>query len=220
MITGPEKLDVQFAGRWSAAAATARSATVHRSAALRDRSFELVAGALDIDPDRGRAFGIELGIAAERCYPNDRAMFEAEAQRPDGIEAVSVATPNNTHFDIAKCALERGLHVVCEKPLCFTIAEADELRRLAATRKKIVGVTYGYAGHQMIEQGRAMVARGDLGDIRLVNLQFAHGFHSEAVEGQVSRLVGASTRAPRVQAMCSATSARIRFTSPRRSRRI
>jgi predicted dehydrogenase len=156
----------------------------HRSAALRDRSFELVAGALDIDPDRGRAFGIELGIAAERCYPNDRAMFEAEAQRPDGIEAVSVATPNNTHFDIAKCALERGLHVVCEKPLCFTIAEADELRRLAATRKKIVGVTYGYAGHQMIEQGRAMVARGDLGDIRLVNLQFAHGFHSEAVEGQ------------------------------------
>ena len=76
------------------------------------------------------------------------------------------------------------MHVVCEKPLCFTVAEAEELRRLAATRKKIVGVTYGYAGHQMIEQARAMVTRGDLGDIRLVNLQFAHGFHSAAVEDQ------------------------------------
>ncbi len=72
----------------------------HRCAALRDRSFELVAGALDIDPERGRAFGIELGIAGERCYPNHRAMFEAEAQRPDGIEAVTVATPNNTHYEI------------------------------------------------------------------------------------------------------------------------
>ena len=157
---------------------------IHRSAALRDRSFELVAGALDIDPERGRAFGVELGVAAERCYPNYIAMFAAEARRPDGIEAVSVATPNNTHFDIAKAALDCGLHVVCEKPLCFATAEAEELRRLAAAKKKVIGVTYGYAGHQMIEQARAMVARGDLGDIRLVNLQFAHGFHSAAVEDQ------------------------------------
>jgi predicted dehydrogenase len=156
----------------------------HRSAALRDRSFELVAGALDIDPERGRAFGIELGVASERCYPNYRAMFETEARRRDGIEAVTVATPNGTHYEIAKAALERGLHVVCEKPLCFTTAEAEELSRLAAAKGKIVGVTYGYAGHQMIEQARAMVARGDLGEIRLVNLQFAHGFHSAAVEGQ------------------------------------
>ena len=155
---------------------------IHRSAALRDRSFELVAGAFDIDPERGRAFGLELGVAAERCYPDYRAMFEAEARRPNGIEAVTVATPNATHYEIAKAALERGLHVVCEKPLCFTVVEAEDLRRLSAARRKVVGVTYGYAGHQMIEQARTMVAAGELGDIRLVNLQFAHGFHSAAVE--------------------------------------
>ena len=155
---------------------------IHRSAALRDRTFDLVAGAFDLDPARGRAFGTELGLDPARCYADFGTMFAAEAARPDGIEAVSVATPNNTHFAICRAALENGLHVVCEKPLCFTVAEAEELRRLAGERGRVVGVTYGYAGHQMIEQARAMVAGGDLGEIRLVNLQFAHGFHSAPVE--------------------------------------
>jgi len=82
----------------------------------------------------------------------------------------------------AKAALEHGVHVGCENPLCFTMAEAEELEALAAGRGKIVGVAYGYAGHQLIEQARAMAARGDLGEIRIVNLQFAHGFHSAPVE--------------------------------------
>jgi predicted dehydrogenase len=155
---------------------------IHRSAALRDSTFVLVAGAFDLDPERGRAFGVGLGMAPERCYPDYQAMFEAEAKRADGIQAVSIATPNNTHFEICKAALEAGVHVVCEKPLCFTVEEAQELRKLAADKNKVVGVTYGYAGHQMIEQARQMVARGDLGEIRIVNMQFAHGFHSEAVE--------------------------------------
>jgi predicted dehydrogenase len=155
---------------------------IHRSAALRDSTFVLVAGAFDLDPERGRAFGVGLGMAPERCYPDYQAMFEAEAKRADGIQAVSIATPNNTHFEICKAALKAGVHVVCEKPLCFTVEEAQELRKLAADKNKVVGVTYGYAGHQMIEQARQMVARGDLGEIRIVNMQFAHGFHSEAVE--------------------------------------
>lgn len=157
---------------------------IHRSAALRDRTFDLVAGAFDIDPERGRAFGVELGLDAARCYPDYAMMFAAEAKRTDGIEAVSIATPNNTHYAIARMALEHDLHVVCEKPLCFTIAEAEELQALAEARGRVVGVTYGYAGHQMIEQARAMVERGDLGEIRIVNLQFAHGFHSAPVEEQ------------------------------------
>ena len=155
---------------------------IHRSAALRDSTFVLVAGAFDLDPERGRAFGVGLGVAPERGYPDYQAMFEAEAKRADGIQAVSIATPNNTHFAICKAALEAGVHVVCEKPLCFTVEEAQELRKLAADKNKVVGVTYGYAGHQMIEQARQMIARGDLGEIRIVNMQFAHGFHSEAVE--------------------------------------
>ena len=157
---------------------------IHRSAALRDRNFELVAAALDIDPARGRAFGEQLGIDPERCYPDYLSLFELEAQRPDGIEAVSIATPNGTHYPITRAALEAGLHVVCEKPLCFTLEQAEALRTLAQSKGRIVGLTYGYAGHQLIEQARAMIAAQELGEIRMVHMQFAHGFHSAPVEAQ------------------------------------
>lgn len=99
---------------------------IHRSAALRDNNFQLVAGAFDIDPVRGKAFGESLHVAPERCYPDYKTMFAAEAERPDGIQAVSIATPNSMHYEVCKAALEAGLHVVCEKPLCFTSAEAGE----------------------------------------------------------------------------------------------
>ncbi|HBY9717248.1 TPA: Gfo/Idh/MocA family oxidoreductase [Klebsiella aerogenes] len=161
---------------------TSQIGYIHRSAALRDGSFTLLAGALDIDTARGRAFGENLGIAGERCYPDYQTMFAEEAKRADGIEAVSIATPNNTHFAISKAALEAGLHVVCEKPLCFTGEEARLLTELCEAKNKIIGVTYGYAGHQLIQQARDMVQQGLLGDIRIINMSFAHGFHNEAVE--------------------------------------
>lgn len=155
---------------------------IHRSAALRDNNFQLIAGAFDIDPERGRDFGKNLHVDPERCYPDYKTMFEEEAKREDGIQAVSVATPNRTHYEITKAALEAGLHVVCEKPLCFTTEEAEELVALAEEKNRVVGITYGYAGHQMIEQARQMIANGDLGEIRMVKMQFAHGFHSAPVE--------------------------------------
>ena len=155
---------------------------VHRSAAMRDGYFNLLAGAFDIDPDRGAAFGEALGLEPARCYGDYKTMFAAEAQREDGIRAVTIATPNNTHYAITKAALEHGLHVVCEKPLTFTAAEAEELETLARDQNRVVGVAYGYSGHQMIEQARQMIAAGALGKIRLVNMQFAHGFHSAPVE--------------------------------------
>lgn len=157
---------------------------IHRSAALRDRNFELVAAALDIDPTRGQVFGQQLGIDPERSYPDYLSLFELEAQRPDGIEAVSIATPNGTHYAITRAALEAGLHVVCEKPLCFTLEQAEALRSLAHAKGRIVGLTYGYAGHQLIEQARAMIAAQELGEIRMVHMQFAHGFHSAPVEAR------------------------------------
>ena len=155
---------------------------VHRSAALRDGYFTLLAGAFDIDPDRGAAFGEDLGLDPDRCYADYKAMFAAEAQREDGIRAVTIAMPNNTHYAITKAALEHGLHVVCEKPLTFTTAEAQELERLARDQNRVVGVAYGYSGHQMVAEARQMVPSGVLGAIRLVNMQFAHGFHSAPVE--------------------------------------
>ena len=155
---------------------------IHRSAAMRDFNFDLVAGAFDIDPERGREFGKQLHVDEDRCYPDYKTMFAKEAKRQDGIHAVSIATPHGTHFEITKAALLAGLHVVCEKPLCFTTEEAEELEALAAKQNKIVCVTYGYAGHQVIEEARQLIAEGKLGKIRIVNMQFSHGFHNVAVE--------------------------------------
>lgn len=184
MINGSKRISRPV--RWAMVGGGANSQIgyIHRSAALRDQNFALIAGAFDIDPERGRAFGEQLGIDPERCYSDYRRLIEQEARRPDGIEALSVATPNGTHFSITKAALEAGLHVVCEKPLCFTLEEAETLKEIANANQRIVGVTYGYAGHQLIEQARQMIAAGELGEIRMVHMQFAHGFHSAPVEAQ------------------------------------
>ncbi len=161
---------------------TSQIGYIHRCAAQRDGYFTLLAGAFDIDAHRSKVFGLSLGIAADRCYPDYQTMFAAEATRAGGIEAVSIATPSNTHFAICRAALLAGLHVVCEKPLCFTTQQAEELMQLSREQNKIIGVAYGYAGHQMIRQGCEMIAAGQLGEIRIVNMQFAHGFHHQAVE--------------------------------------
>ncbi|MCQ8226286.1 Gfo/Idh/MocA family protein [Pantoea trifolii] len=184
MINGIKALDRSLRWGMVGGGGTSQIGYIHRSAATRDNNFTLLAGAFDINAERGRAFGTSLGIDAERCYADYETMFAAEAARPDGIEAVSIATPNNTHFTICRAALNAGLHVVCEKPLCFTAVEADELEQLCAEKKKIIGVTYGYAGHQLIHQAREMIAEGLLGEIRIINMQFAHGFHNQAVELQ------------------------------------
>lgn len=154
----------------------------HRTSAARDHLFQLVAGALDIDPERGRDFGTHLGIDPQRCYTDYQQMFAREAIRPDGIQAVSIATPNATHFSISKAALEAGLHVICEKPLAFTRQQAEELKTLAQAQQRVFAVMYGYSGFPMLHQAREMILRGDIGEVRIVNAQFAHGFHNEAVE--------------------------------------
>ena len=104
-------------------------------------------------------------------------MFAAEAKREDGIETVSIATPNFTHYEIAKAALEAGLHVYCEKPMCFFSNEAQELERLAKEKNRIMFLSYGYCGHQMIEQARRMVASGDLGSIRILKEALINSAH-------------------------------------------
>jgi len=157
------------------AAVAANIGYIHRSAALRDRTFDLVAGAFDIDSEQGKDFGIQLGLDPDRCYPDYQTLFAEEAKRVDGIEAVSIATPNSTHYSIAKAALQAGLHVVVEKPMCFESKQAAELvESPLRVLNRVVGVTYGYAGHQAIEQARQMVKNGDLGEIRIIQMQFAH----------------------------------------------
>lgn len=155
---------------------------IHRTASARDGLFKMVAGAFDINPERCKEFGVNLGLPPERCYADYKVMFLEEAKRSDGLQVVSIATPNKFHFEMTKAALEAGLHVVCEKPLTFTSAEAIELKELALKKNRIIGVTYGYTGHQMIHQARNMIKNGELGDIRIINMQFAHGWHTEEVE--------------------------------------
>ncbi len=155
---------------------------IHRAAAARDGLFQLVAGAFDINPERCADFGKNIGVDVDRCYSDYRVMFEEEAKREDGIEVVSIATPNKFHYEMCKVALEAGMHVVCEKPLCFTVEEAQELKALAESKGKIIGVTYGYTGFQMVHQVRKMIENGDLGDIRVINMQFAHGWHNTELE--------------------------------------
>ncbi len=151
----------------------------HRIGALRDNTaFQLVAGAFDIDAARGKDFGVNLGVAEERCYPDYKTMFAEEAKREDGLEVVSIATPNGTHYEICKAAINAGLHVICEKPLFFTSEEVLEIKALAEEKGKIVGVTYGFSGNQLLLQMRAMVEKGEIGDVRLVELQYTHGFNA------------------------------------------
>lgn len=184
MINGTRKINRTIRWGMVGGGSTSQIGYIHRSAALRDNSFTLVAGAFDLDFERCKHFGQQLLVAPERCYADYKSMFLAEAAREDGIEAVSITTPNGTHFEICKAALEAGLHVICEKPLCFTTQEGNELIKLAEKKNKILGVTYGYSGHQLIHQARDMIQRGELGEIRMVHMQFSHGFHAEAVEAQ------------------------------------
>jgi predicted dehydrogenase len=151
----------------------------HRTGALRDNTaFQLVAGAFDIEPARGKEFGINIGVAEDRCYPDYKSMFAEESKREDGIEVISIATPNGTHYEICKAALHADLHVICEKPLFFTTAEVQEIKALAEEKGKVIGVTYGFSGNQMLLQMRAMIEKGDLGEIRVVDLQYTHGFNA------------------------------------------
>lgn len=156
---------------------------IHRDSAQRDRNFKLVAGAFDVNAERGRAFGVdELGLDTDRCYDNYQQMIEMESKREDGIQAVTIATPNSTHYAISKMALEHGMHVVCEKPLTFTSAESEDLKAIALKHNRVFGVMYGYSGYPTIAQAREMVKRGDIGKVRIVHMQFAHGYHAEEVE--------------------------------------
>ncbi|NNG03760.1 MAG: Gfo/Idh/MocA family oxidoreductase [Inquilinus sp.] len=160
----------------------------HRLAAGLDGEFELTAGALDHQPQAGRDFARRLGVAADRAYGDWREMLAGESSRDDRIDLVTVATPNATHFEITKAFLEAGFHVLCEKPMTMTVDEAEEVVRVAKASGRICGVNYGYSGYSLVRHMRAMVARGDLGRVRLVVTEFAHGHHADAADADNPRV--------------------------------
>jgi predicted dehydrogenase len=155
---------------------------VHRLAARMDDQYEFVAGALASTPEKAKASGEELGLAADRIYKDYAAMAKAEAARPDGIEAVSIVTPNHVHFGAAKAFLDAGINVICDKPLTNTVAEAEELARIVKDRGLIFAVTYNYSGYPMIRQAREMVKAGELGELRLVHGEYPQDWLTTPLE--------------------------------------
>lgn len=160
----------------------------HRLGAGLDGLFDFVAGALDHRPEAGRDYGRRLGLAADRAYGDWQEMLEGERRRDDRIDLVTVATPNATHFAITKAFLEAGFHVLCEKPMTMTVDEGEEIVRIARATGRICAVNYGYTGYALVRHMRAMVARGDLGRVRLVVAEFAHGHHADAADADNPRV--------------------------------
>lgn len=155
---------------------------IHRFAARLDNQFDLVAGAFDVNAERGHAFAAKNYIAPDRSYDSFTAMVAGEAARPDGVDVVAICTPNFTHYPIAKAFLEAGIDVICEKPLTATLDEAIALTELAEKTGRFVGVTYTYSGYPMIQEARATVARGDLGDIRVVQVEYPLEWMATGIE--------------------------------------
>ena len=161
---------------------------VHRMSSTLDGAYAMAAGALDIDPARGKDFARRLGIAPERAYGDWREMLAGEKDRADRLDLVTVATPNSTHYEITKAFLEAGINVLCEKPMTVSVDEAEDIAATARRTGTLCAVNYGYTGYPLVRHMRAMVARGDLGRIRLIVVEFSHGFHADAADAENPRM--------------------------------
>jgi len=155
---------------------------VHRIAARLDGHYELVAGALSSDPERARSAALDLGIAPDRAYRSFAEMVEAETSRPDRIDAVAIVTPNYRHHAPAKAFLEAGIHVICDKPLTTTLADALDLAETVRRTGLVFGLTHNYTGYPMVRQARAMVASGELGRLRVVQVEYAQDWLTVPLE--------------------------------------
>ena len=146
---------------------------VHRKAINFDPRVELVAGCFSTREALNKETGETYGLDPERVYADYKVMAEKEAARDDGIDFVSIVTPNSTHYPVAKAFLEAGINVVCEKPLCFTVEQAEDLKATAEAKGLLFGVTHGYTGYCMSRVMREMVAEGKIGKVVSVNAEYA-----------------------------------------------
>ena len=155
---------------------------VHRMAARLDDHFELVAGALSASPEKAARSALALGLDPVRSYDDFAVMARAEAARPDGIEAVSIVTPNHMHAPAIRAFLGAGIHVICDKPLTTTLDEARDLAAQVRRSGLVFVLTHNYTGYPLVRQARAMVRSGALGDVRLVQVEYAQDWLAESTE--------------------------------------
>ena len=159
---------------------------VHRIAARIDGRFQLVAGALSSTPEKAQASGAALGLDPARTYDDFKAMAIREARLKDGIEAVAIVTPNHVHYAAAREFLKRGIHVICDKPLTSTMADARKLAKAAQDSDALFVLTHNYTGYPLMRQARQMVADGALGKIRVVQVEYAQDWLTQATENKQS----------------------------------
>jgi predicted dehydrogenase len=155
---------------------------VHRIAARLDDKFELVAGALSSSPERSRQSGAALGLDSKRTYGDFKEMAVREARLKDGIEAVAIVTPNHIHYPVAREFLKRGIHVICDKPITSTLADAKKLLKLAESGDALFVLTHNYTGYPMVRHARELVRSGKLGEIRLVHVEYVQDWLAEPLE--------------------------------------
>lgn len=157
---------------------------IHRLASRLDGAWTLVAGAFDVDPEKGKAFAISQGIDADRSYGSYLDLIEGEKDRADRVDAVAICTPNFTHYPIAKALIEAGFDVICEKPLTATLEDAIALEALTKVSGRFVGVTYTYSGYPMVHEARVRIANGEIGKVRTVQVEYPLEWMATAIEQQ------------------------------------
>lgn len=148
---------------------------MHRQAAALDNRYELVAAALSSNPEKSLLGGRELGLAPERVYTSGLELIASEKQRPDGADVIAIMTPNDSHFELASAALAHGYDVICDKPMTNTLDEAERLHAAVKASGRVFCLTHNYTGYPMVRQARAMVEAGELGTIRLVQVEYVQG---------------------------------------------
>ncbi|PIB25705.1 oxidoreductase [Amylibacter kogurei] len=155
---------------------------VHRIASRIDDKYELVAGALSSTPEKAAASAQEIGLPADRSYASYVEMAKREARLKDGIEAVSIVTPNHMHFPVAREFLKRGIHVICDKPLTSTLADAKKMAAVVDKSNALFVLTHNYTAYPMMRQARAMVRDGTLGKIRVVQVEYPQDWMTEPAD--------------------------------------
>ena len=148
---------------------------MHRQAARLDDRFEIVTGVLSSDPARSKKAGLEIGLASDRLYSSVQEMLKGESSRKDGVDVIAIMTPNDSHYEYSMAALEHGFDVICDKPMTNTLQEAEVLHKKVQESGLIFCLTHNYTGYPMVRQAKAMVADGQLGTIRLVQVEYVQG---------------------------------------------
>ncbi|MCJ8310637.1 MAG: Gfo/Idh/MocA family oxidoreductase [Rhizobiaceae bacterium] len=163
---------------------------VHRIASRIDDQFELVAGCFSSTAEKSKASGADLGLPEDRVYSDFTEMAKREGRLKNGIDAVAIVTPNHVHYPAAREFLKRGIHVICDKPLTSTLADAKKLVKAAEASNAAFVLTHNYTGYPLIRQAREMVASGELGNIRVVQVEYPQDWLSEPLESTGQKQAG------------------------------